>query len=41
MNILKKQVSFFKNTKQIQVLGNYPIEKALQYIKEGKFKAQI
>ena len=23
------------------MLGNYPIEKALQYIKEGKFKAQI
>mgnify|MGYP003119455277 CR=1 FL=1 len=41
MNILEQKVSFFKTTKNTEVLGNFPIEKALEYIKDGKFKEQI
>ena len=39
--ILEQKVSFFKTTKNTEVLGNFPIGKALDYIKEGKYKAQI
>ena len=41
MSILEKKVSFFKTTKTTQVLGNFPIGKALDMVKGGKFKAQI
>ena len=39
--ILEQKVSFFKTTKNTNVLGNFPISQALTYIKEGKFKDQI
>ena len=41
MNILERKVSFFKTTKNTEVLGNFPIGKALDFIKEGKYKDQI
>jgi len=41
MSILDKKVSFFKTTKATDVVGNFPIGKALEMIKEGKFKGQI
>ena len=41
MNILERKVSFFKTTKNTEVLGNFPIGKALDFIKEGKYKNQI
>ena len=41
MSILETKVSFFKTTKNIEVLGNFPISKALDFIREGKFKDQI
>jgi hypothetical protein len=39
--ILDKKVSFFKTTKHTDVLGNFPISQALQYIKGGKFREKI
>ena len=41
MNILERKVSFFKTTKNTEVLGNFPIGTALEYIKSGKYKEQI
>ena len=41
MSILETKVSFFKTTKNVEVLGNFPISKALDFIREGKFKDQI
>ena len=41
MNILERKVSFFKTTKHTQVLGNFPISQALEYIKGGKFREKI
>ena len=41
MNILERKVSFFKTTKHTEVLGNFPISQALEYIKGGKFKEKI
>ena len=34
-------VSYFKGTKHTEVLGNFPIVKALEWIKDGKFKSEI
>jgi hypothetical protein len=39
--ILEKKVSFFKTTKHTEVLGNFPISQALEYIKGGKFREKI
>lgn len=39
--ILDNKVSFFKTTKETTVLGNFPIRQAIDYIRDGKFKAQI
>ena len=39
--ILEQKVSFFKTTKNTQVLGNFPISKGLDFIKNGKYKQQI
>ena len=41
MSILDRKVSFFKTTKHTQVLGNFPISQALEYIKGGKFREKI
>lgn len=41
MNILEQKVSFFKTTKNTEVLGNFPISKAIDFIRDGKFKDQI
>ena len=41
MSILETKVSFFKTTKNTEVLGNFPISKALNFIQQGKFKDQI
>lgn len=39
--ILDKKVSFFKTTRATEVLGNFPIRKALEYIEQGKYSSQI
>lgn len=38
---LETKVSYFKGTKHTSVLGNFPISKALEWIKDGKFEPQI
>ena len=38
---LETKVSYFKGTKHTEVLGNFPISKALEWIKDGKFEPQI
>lgn len=38
---LETKVSFFKTTKETKVLGNFPVSKALEWIRDGKFKTEI